>query len=289
MIYYTVVIPTFNRLSLLKEAIASVLNQSYSYFEIIVVDDCSSDETQAYFEKLKDSRIKYLRNKENSGAAYSRNTGILEAKGDFIVFLDSDNQLYPNFIEVFNRNILENSEASIFWCGVQHKWVKEGEVIRERHQLWQPDVTDLKFYLKTIRTSTGRGLVVRKSTCIQAGLFDPNLRTSEDTEFLLRVFQIAKFHVVPDVLYLSIIHEGYRLTLDYSNQAKSYNYIISKHKGFINDNIWYLARLLRKASYYNMLSGNLSMAKTIISNAIKANPLDFRNYYYLFKYLLKNG
>lgn len=98
----TIIIPTYNREKVIKNAIKSVLNQSYQNFEIVIVDDGSTDSTTQTITKVinQDSRIIYIKHPSNLGSQAARNTGIKSAKGDWITFLDSDDQLLPNSIKL---------------------------------------------------------------------------------------------------------------------------------------------------------------------------------------------
>ena len=95
----SVIMPSYNTGAFIKESINSVLNQTYSNLELIIVDDCSTDNTDEIVSKIKDDRIKYLKNEKNSGAAISRNYAIREAKGKWIAFLDSDDLWHPEKLE----------------------------------------------------------------------------------------------------------------------------------------------------------------------------------------------
>lgn len=86
----SIIMPSYNTASYIKESIQSVLNQTYTNWELIIVDDCSTDETDEVINTITDSRIKYFKNKENSGAAMSRNKALREARGQWVAFLDSD-------------------------------------------------------------------------------------------------------------------------------------------------------------------------------------------------------
>lgn len=87
----SIITPSYNTANYIEETIQSVLNQTYENWEMIIVDDCSTDNTDMVVQKyLSDSRIKYLKNPKNSGAAVSRNYALREAKGKWIAFLDSD-------------------------------------------------------------------------------------------------------------------------------------------------------------------------------------------------------
>ena len=89
-IIISIIIPTFNREKSIAKSIQSVLNQTFNNIEIIIIDDCSSDNTENVIKLIKDKRIKYLKLNQTKGASYARNIGIMLAKGKFISFQDSD-------------------------------------------------------------------------------------------------------------------------------------------------------------------------------------------------------
>ena len=96
----SIVMPSYNTDGYIKESIESVLYQSYPYWELIIVDDCSTDNTDEIIKPyLTDDRIRYLKNEKNSGAAVSRNYALREAKGKWVAFLDSDDLWHPEKLE----------------------------------------------------------------------------------------------------------------------------------------------------------------------------------------------
>ena len=96
----SIIMPSYNTAGFIEETIKSVLDQTYTNWELIIVDDCSTDNTDKIVKKyLSDKRIKYLKNKKNSGAAFSRNYALREAKGKWIAFLDSDDLWNSNKLE----------------------------------------------------------------------------------------------------------------------------------------------------------------------------------------------
>ena len=105
----SIIMPSYNTGRFIKETIESVLAQSYSNWELILVDDCSKDDTDAVLsEYLADARIRYIKNETNSGAAVSRNRALREAKGKWIAFLDSDDLWEPEKLEKQIRFMEEN-------------------------------------------------------------------------------------------------------------------------------------------------------------------------------------
>ena len=112
----SIITPTFNSESYIRETIKSVQNQTYSHWEHIIVDDGSSDNTQKVLEELAstDSRIRIYKMARNSGSAISRNRGIDEAKGHYLTFIDSDDIWFPDFIESSIREIEESGIPFVF-------------------------------------------------------------------------------------------------------------------------------------------------------------------------------
>src|SRR4051812_30982953 len=109
----SVIIPCYNHGSYLAEAIDSILTQTYQYFEIIVVDDGSTDNTRAVAESYK--AVKYVY-RNNKGLSAARNTGIDHSNGEYLVFLDADDWLFPNALSI-NSNCLQQNKEAAFVAG----------------------------------------------------------------------------------------------------------------------------------------------------------------------------
>ena len=114
----SIVIPVYNGERYIVECIESVYQQTYSDFEIIVIDDASTDRTQVIVEQLQDSywRLRYFRNEKNLGAGGSRNVGIRESKADRVAFLDADDRWYPAFLETQVRILNANPDIDCLFC-----------------------------------------------------------------------------------------------------------------------------------------------------------------------------
>lgn len=95
----SVIMPSYNTADYIADSIKSVISQTYQNWELIIVDDCSTDNTDDIVSYFSDNRIKYMKNKKNMGAAATRNRALREAKGEWIAFLDSDDLWLPNKLE----------------------------------------------------------------------------------------------------------------------------------------------------------------------------------------------
>ena len=105
----SIVIPTYNRVDFLPKAIQSVLNQTYRNWEMIIVDDGSTDNTEEIVKGYKESRIQYIVHKYNLGLSAARNTGIKKSRGEYIAFLDSDDEWFPEKISC-QMNIFQKED-----------------------------------------------------------------------------------------------------------------------------------------------------------------------------------
>ena len=110
----SIIMPSYNSEKFIKASIESVLNQTYANWELLIVDDCSTDKTVEIVHSFKDERIKFFTNEKNSGAAISRNKSLREAKGKWIAFLDSDDVWLPTKLEEQLKFMVDNSYAFTF-------------------------------------------------------------------------------------------------------------------------------------------------------------------------------
>ena len=105
----SIVMPSFNTGKFISESIESVLNQTYRNWELLIVDDCSTDNTETIVKNFNDDRIKFFRNDKNRGAAFSRNFALQKARGEWIAFLDSDDLWFPQKLERQLKFMTENN------------------------------------------------------------------------------------------------------------------------------------------------------------------------------------
>lgn len=198
--YISIIIPTYNRAHLINRAIESVLNQTYGKFELLVVDDCSNDDTESVVSSFDDFRIRYIKCDKNGGAAAARNRGIKEAKYDWIAFLDSDDVWRTDKLE--KQVAAMDGVAGLVYCtflrhpsdGTEETLMPSSDRSVDRRQ-------GIMFGELLLGNFIGMPtIMVHKSVFNDAGLFDENLRCYEDYDFLLRASQYTRFLHVDEVL-----------------------------------------------------------------------------------------
>lgn len=198
----SVVIPTYNRADVVTRAIKSVLVQTYTDYEIIVVDDGSTDKTREILTPYSNC-IRYI-HQMNQGVSSARNAGIRAARGEFIAFLDSDDEWLPEKLSVQVAELNENSGACLhttnhitFYDQCQDKTYFDvtgfGKLSGKNGLICRPLEYQLRFGLARTPCS-----VVRREALFAAGLFDPKLRIYEDQDLLCRLALLGPW-VVSDL------------------------------------------------------------------------------------------
>lgn len=183
MIHFSVVIPLYNKQDTIGRTLCSVLSQKYGSFEVIVVDDGSTDKSIDLVRTFcSDNRIKIVQT-ENRGVSCARNKGIQEAKYDWIYLLDADDELLPNAFEVFIKMVDKYPQAECYsalsaW-GVDKKI--SSSVCFTRNTLFM--------IWKQIIDPAPRNVLIKKSVILKYGLFDERMSFYEDWDFSLRMAQ----------------------------------------------------------------------------------------------------
>ncbi len=178
----SVIIPTYNRGRMLAEAIDSVLAQTFTDFQLIVVDDGSTDNTTDILSAYQDE-IVCIR-QENSGVSAARNRGINSASGDFIAFLDSDDLWLPEKLFHQVRFFNENKEALI--CQTEELWIRKGVRVNpgNRHKKQSGMIFKPSLALCLVSPSA---VMIKKRLFDEVGLFDESLPACEDYDLWLRI------------------------------------------------------------------------------------------------------
>jgi glycosyltransferase involved in cell wall biosynthesis len=200
--FFSVIIPTYNRASFLVKTIDSVLVQTETNFELIVVDDGSTDNTEALVAAIKDDRIRYIK-QANSERGAARNKGVKEARGSYIYFLDSDDLLYKNHLEIAKTSLLKNPAKFYF----QPYCIEDGsgKVIRNMPKL--KDDLNLQLVEEGNYMSC-HGVFLERETALQNPFNeDREMAGSEDYELWLRLAARVKIVAGTNVTSALVNHD----------------------------------------------------------------------------------
>jgi glycosyltransferase involved in cell wall biosynthesis len=205
----TVVIPTYNRIEFVQQAIASVIAQTYIHWELIIVDDGSDDGTAAAINSINDSHIKVLQLKHSGNIAYLRNTGVKAGSGEWIAFLDSDDLWVPKKLEIQLNNLMV--EGKQWGYGRFELMNREMQPIPNKAGIYRPVSGWIAKEVLSTEASVNIGTLMLKRTLFEeVGGFDEDAEIlyREDYELVIRLALRAEVLAVPDLLVRVREHSG---------------------------------------------------------------------------------
>jgi len=270
-----VIIPTYNRAHLIGRSIKSVLKQSYKDFEIIVVDDASTDNTKEVVMSFDDPRIQYISYEENKGASVARNMGIEIAKGKYIAFQDSDDEWMPEKLgkqmKVFENasmevEIIHTDMLRIDENGEETYWYSPNIISDE---LIDPNTLNYQVY------GLGLGTAIIKKSCFdKAGLFNEYLPRFIDLEFFIRLSRQCRFAHIEEPLVKYYATPG--ISTNFSARVIAEEFLLKKYYKDIKNNKKFLARKYHHLGFDLWHDGQLKKGRQYLVKAVKANPLNIQ-------------
>ncbi len=280
MAFFSIIIPLYNKEKFIENTIQSVLDQTFQDFEIIVVNDGSTDKSEEKLLKFKDSRIHYFY-KKNEGVSIARNYGIEKTNADFITFLDADDYWYPKFLETMFTNISKAPNQKIFSAAIEFETSKKTIPSKYSISKTNEDFEIVNYFMASMKETAicTSCAVFHKSIFEEIGNFDTKIKSGEDTDLWIRmgliypvVFSwkiLARYVFDPESL--SKNNNFIREKIDFSKFEKfeKTNLVLKK---FLDLNRFSLAIKSKLAgekvlfyTYYNGINlENLSLKKTFL-------------------------
>lgn len=273
----SVVIPAYNRAATIVAAIASVLRQTVAEFELVVVDDGSSDGTAEAAETVTDPRLRVVRLAENRGAAGARNAGVAEARGRWIAFQDSDDEWLPEKLARQLARLEQRPDAIAAYCGLLTVGALAADAAGRTRLAYVPDAgidlvegriqpTLLKQNVMSTQT-----VVVRRDVFLALGGFDESLPAMEDWEFAIRLTGAGEIAFVDAPL----VHQRFSpnsLTRNRAKQLRAHAMILEKSRPLFAGRPDLLAWQHYVLAGLNRQAGNLAGARHQLALARKARP-----------------
>jgi len=281
----SVIIPTYNRTHLIGRAIQSVLEQSYQDFEIIVVDDGSTDNTEEAIKKFQeqDKRIKYIKHEKNRGGSAGRNTGIKAAKGKYIGLLDDDDEWLPEKLEKQVIKFQNSSEkVGVIYSGFCYVSEKSGKIVSKIIPHLRGDV-----YINLLESCIlGSPTPLIKKRCFQkAGFFDETLPSCQDWDMWIRLSKYYDFDFVPDILAKHHVH-GSQISADLNAKIVAREKLMEKYWIDLSKNPQSFSVILKRLGILYFLAGNQRKGRKYLLKSIKENPFQKGSYIHLLISLL---
>ena len=231
---FTVLIPTYNRSILLHDAVKSVMMQTFKDFELILVDDYSTENIKELADSFNDKRISYMLNTRSKGVAGARNAGIRRARGQWVAFLDSDDIWLPRKLELTQKKIstLDEQTGLIYTGYAEYDFIgnRKLSVHMPQKQGWIKKDLLYKNYIGTFST------VVARSDLLKAvDGCDERMNYSEDLDLYIRIAALSKIDYLKEVLTLYRTANDDRLGYKYGEQMKGHKILWEKYGKIIDD------------------------------------------------------
>jgi glycosyltransferase involved in cell wall biosynthesis len=272
----SVIVPTRNRAQFLPLALASVLNQSFKDFEVLVVDDASDDNTPAIVHGLRDPRVRYIRHGFQRGGAGARNTGILSSQGEYVAFLDDDDEWLPE--KLCKQMDLISASGSRVGCVYTGYLLVDratggvrGVKIPEKRGDLAKDLL-----INNCLGAGGSSVLLRRDCLRQTGTFDEQLPSFQDYDLWIRLSKRFEFDYVPEPLVRMYLHQK-KISTDLAALAHGTDIMFRKYgsapsmKKYLSDKYLSLA-----VSY--CLQGELGKGRQYYMRAMAVYPFDVRHY-----------
>ncbi len=283
----SVIIPTSNRSNLVLKAVHSVLRQSYSNLECIIVNDGSIDDTPAVVKQLTDDRLIFLQHDTCRGASAARNTGIAHSKGKFIAFLDDDDEWIPTKLEK-QVSLLSNLADSV---GMIYCWMDyyDNEKVVSRHR---PKLLGniFKYVLDKQPIGNSSTLLVRRAVVKEVGGFDESLLRGNDGDFIRRVCLQYEVNFVPEVLIKVHVGHGHKRITRFDedgikNAIEGQRVKLVKFKDELRKYPRQTANIYAIIAYHYSQLGDWRRCIASYQQAIMTFPLSIKVYVYLMRSL----
>lgn len=278
----SVILPTYNRAYCIMPAIESVLRQTHEELELIIVDDCSTDNTTELLASIADPRLRVIRHEQNRGAAAARNTGLAAARGSLIAFQDSDDEWCISMLErhMERRSELGPDYAVSYCAKVVHGRDDHGN-FGPRYAAYVPsadrkvvegDVLDEVFQNAIASTQT---IVVTKRLLEEVGGFDETLRVGVDWELSVRLARRSKFAFIQDPLVMTRLMDD-SITHRRLDSVHTIQVVMNKHRDLLDrsDQI-HAAKEFQIARVYQR-SGEYRKALPHLVSSIAKQPTNLR-------------
>jgi glycosyltransferase involved in cell wall biosynthesis len=280
----TVVIPAYNRAASIRAAIESVLRQTWTDFELLVVDDGSTDGTLAAAAEVEDPRLRLIASPRNQGAAGARNLGVAEARGTWIAFQDSDDEWLPTKLEKQMARLAASGAGFVgAYCGLLTLGGlddRAGERLRLRY-VPDPSIVPAEgdilvplLFANMISTQT---LVVRRDVILELGRFDEDTTPIEDWDFVIRLAQSGPIAFVDEPL----VHQRFSpnsITRNTARRLGSWIRLVEKNLDAFAAHPALLARQYRIIANGCREAGDLAGARRWLGRALRVAPASPRTW-----------
>lgn len=264
----TVVLPTYNRTGSLSKSIQSVLDQTYTNFELLVIDDASTDNTREVVSRIDDPRIKYIEHEVNQGPSVARNTGIEKANGNIIAFQDSDDEWFPEKLQKqVSAFDTAPSDVGVVYTGMWRIVNDERRYIP--YTGVAPKEGDISSSIMRFNFISTQMAAVQKKCFDEVGKFDEKLDALTDWELWIRIANHYRFKLVNEPLVSAVVQSD-SISQDNDKILEAREHIVNKHYDKFDSKA--LARNLFYIGHGSMKTGQVRNGRDYLGKAVRTKP-----------------
>lgn len=271
------IIPSYNAAHLIGRAIRSVLSQTYRQFEIIVVDDGSTDDTATVAESFRRPALQIIRHPRNSGASAARNSGLRNAGGVYVAFLDSDDEWHPEKIQKQVECFARSSPAvGLVYTG--WRWIIEenGKLVQDKLPRFRGHLHEILLAGDCVgSTSTP---LIKASLLSSVGGFDETLPARQDWDLWLRLSPQCLFEFVPEIL-VKYYMSGTGISGSLHNKRRGTEMVVQKFQEEFDSHPKALASQYVLLTIFSLLEDNLGVSRSYAMKSLSHQPLNLKVYW----------
>jgi glycosyltransferase involved in cell wall biosynthesis len=282
----SVIIPTCNRAKLLPVAVRSVLNQTFSDLELIIVDDASDESVDDVVRSFQDQRVRSIRHERRKGGAAARNTGIRNSTGELVAFLDDDDEWYPEKLARQVSLLLASShEIGAVYTGYEAVDGDTGKMFGRQVPSHRGNLSSLLLQANCIGTTSS--VLLRRECFDLVGMFDESLPSFQDYDLWIRLSQVYQFDYISECLLKYHLH-SIKIWTNPEAIRRGLDILLDKYGAS--------ASFRKRCSGYYLSvavqfceAGESGKAREALRRAIALHPFDVRHYLYFFLSLFSQG
>lgn len=277
----SIITPVYNRPELLKKAIQSALSQTHADFEYIVVDDASTEDVKSVVEGFRDDRLKYIRNPVNKMMAATYNVGIRASRGEYVAFLESDDQWLPTKLEKQMAVMEKNKNAGVVYCG-RYLVDSTDKILRNVPPPHRGKIFEICLREPLLPPTV---LMIRRQIGERIGWFDAQLPGWNDWDMLIRLSKATEFDFCEESLVKYLIHPGQlsgNILEGWDKKLNLHNLLLTKHRLDYDLHPQIQSELLRAMGWIACCNGRAREGRKYFFGAVRADRLDYKNYRALF-------
>ena len=286
MPFFSVIIPLYNKESYVENTLKSILNQTFTDYEVILINDCSTDTSLAKVTPFLSDKITIIHHNKNKGLSASRNTGIKNAKSDYVVFLDADDLWKPNFLETIKSLINNFEDARIYATNYEELYFDKTIKPLNGSENFTENFSG---YINFFETNLKQGIYNHGSVCFhksvfqKAGFYDENIDFAEDIDFNIRANYFFKLAYSNSIQMIYLMQTENQLTTSSILNKRLPDF--DKYEELTIDNFSlkkYLDFERYVLSKHTKIDGDINLSKKISSS------IDFKNLNWKQNLLLKS-